>query len=110
MRLHQRISKIFCSLVVFATSLTIGYGTWMAEDKTEKISSNAPTNTSARAVCYNGSTSTKYTTIEKALSEATSGDEVFVIPGLKNADGTDISNRHCYKLHRKRRRNVIFAI
>ena len=88
MRLHQRISEILCSLVAFATSLTIGYGTWMAEDKIEKTSSNIPTNTNVRAVCYNGSTSTKYATIEKALSEATSGDEVFVIPGLKNADGT----------------------
>ncbi len=88
MRLHRRLSKLFSSLFVFATTLGVGYGTWVVEDKEEETSSKVPTNTDVCAVCYNGSTSTKYTTIEKALSEANSGEEILVIPNLKNSDGT----------------------
>lgn len=34
-----------------------------------------------KAVCYNGTTNTRYTTIEKALEFSTSGQTIYVIPG-----------------------------
>ncbi len=86
-RIHQRINRLLSFLLLFATTLTLGYSAWLVEDKEAEISESLQTN-DKRAVCYNKTTSVKYTTIEKALNVANSGDEIFVIPALKNSDGS----------------------
>ena len=87
MSLHKLVAKFLSLFFVFATSATVGYGAWIMEDKDIEASKIIPTNND-RAVCYNKTTNIKYTSIEKALSIASSGDEIFVLPGLENNDGS----------------------
>lgn len=46
---------------------------------------NIGINSGTRAVCYNGDK--RYTTIEKALEKANSGDTIYVYPDLKDSSG-----------------------
>lgn len=75
----------FIALLLGITS--VGFSSWMLE-KAELEKGVVVTKTPEIAVCYNNKTNKKYTTIEKALSEASSGDNIYVIPGLKDENNS----------------------
>lgn len=84
--------SLFVASILTATSF--GYWNLSSEvsatisENTQNVETKANQYTSDRAVCYLDNASTVfYTSIEKALSVATSGRTVYVIPGLKGTDG-----------------------
>lgn len=84
--------SLFVASILTATSF--GYWNLSSEvsttisENTQNVKTNANQYTSDRAVCYlDNATTVFYTSIEKALSVATSGRTVYVIPGLKGTDG-----------------------
>ena len=90
MRKLKRTHGMIFAVVAASLSLgCLGFATYAIEtnalDKSLAIQ-----NTTERAVCYNFRTSTRYTSLDKALSEAYGNnleDKIYVIPGL----GFDVS-------------------
>jgi len=60
-------------------SLTVGESTFLVQDESYDLSDSDYSSTTP--VCYNKSTSIYYTSIEKALNSASSGQTIYVIPG-----------------------------
>ncbi len=85
--ISNRLSKtLLAGIGVLATSFSVGISSYLI-DKNSIQSDKTITKSDDMAVCYNSSTDIKYTTIEKALGAAKSGQEVFVYPNLRNNDG-----------------------
>ncbi len=81
---RTRLNAFLLSLVLAtSTCFSIGKSNWIipGEAKTD----NVTINDGDKAVCYNGRTKTKYTTIEKALEVAkndiVNNDTIYIIPG-----------------------------
>lgn len=83
----RHIKKILISFMLFFSFIGIGFSSWQYGDNSIESIAALPT-TEERAVCYNSTTSVQYTTIERALLNAQSGQEIFVYPGLTKSDGT----------------------
>jgi len=66
-------------LLSFITCL-VGYSSFLIKDEANYEISTSKIDVS-KPVCYNTSSNTYYTTIEKGLSEASSGQQINVIPG-----------------------------
>lgn len=84
--------SLFVASILTATSF--GYWNLSSEvsatvsENTQNVETKVNQYTSDRAVCYlDNAPAVFYTSIEKALSVATSGRTVYVIPGLKGTDG-----------------------
>ncbi len=86
--IKRRGSKyIFLALGLSLALTGVGVAAYVV-DKSRIETDFVPEESNDRAVCYNGTTNTKYTKIEKALSDATSGQTVYVYPELTNDDGS----------------------
>ena len=79
-----RLNTFLLSLVLAtSTFFNVGKSNWIIPG--EANVDNITINNGSRAVCYNGRTKTKYTTIEKALevakNDTANNDTIYVIPG-----------------------------
>ena len=83
------MSKRLIQLLIFLLTpllIVVGFSSWIiVGEKSETVGT-----TPSVAVCYNSITGTEYTRIEKALEDAISGQTVYVIPNLKNDNGTSL--------------------
>lgn len=74
-------TKLILVLSFLALTTSVGISSFLVNNVSS--SSSLIKDNTVKAVCYNSSTSTKYTTIDAAMDEATSGQSVYVYSGLE---------------------------
>ncbi len=80
-----KMRAFLAAFFVVVSSATVGFSSWVNEKNDIDANGSVSMDTKDRIVCYNETTNTYYTSIEKALSvgkENASSDVISVIPGV----------------------------